>query len=200
MKLVRHPDQKKLVWKNGLGFTTQILIHPDDATLETFHYRINTARVTGNEAFSELPRVDRTLFIVDGVGLRLGAEGAAAEDVRPDSPPFRFAGDQATPCSLIDGPVVDFNIMTRRGHATHNAVRLPTPCPPSVRVSGHPGMLFCYRGSVTVEHAGERLTLESHDAALTYAEAETWTIDAQAGALLFLVGIFPTARSEHPNT
>lgn len=199
MNLVRHADQRKIVWKNGLGFTTQILIHPGDATLENFHYRINTAGVTGNEPFSELPLVDRTLFIVDGVGLRLGAAGATQE-VRPDSPPFRFTGDQATPSSLIDGPVVDFNIMTRRGHATHTAMRLPTPCPASIRVSGHPGMLFCHRGGATVEHDGERLTLSAHDAALTCADEETWTIDAQPGALLFLIGIFPTAGDERPKT
>ena len=46
-------------WKNGLGVTAQIAIHPPGATLADFTWRISSAEVRGSNPFSNFAGTPR---------------------------------------------------------------------------------------------------------------------------------------------
>jgi environmental stress-induced protein Ves len=49
--------------------------------------------------------------------MELSVAGAPAAVIEPFAP-FAFPGDAETGCRLLDGPVVNLNVMTRRGRAS----------------------------------------------------------------------------------
>jgi len=108
-------------WKNGLGHTDQIAIHPANADLRRGDYlwRVSTARIQQSAPFSVFPHHDRVLVILDGRGVRLShsfEEGESPEIVElPALEPYEFPGDISTRCDLLDGPVQDLSVFHRQG-------------------------------------------------------------------------------------
>jgi environmental stress-induced protein Ves len=126
---VRHlkpADYRAMPWKNGGGQTLEIALGPEGAGVEDFLWRLSIAQVAESGPFSAFPGVDRTLTVLKGDGLKLDFEEGA--DLVVDVPwqPASFDGGRACRCRLIGGAVEDFNVMTRRGRATHRvrALRL----------------------------------------------------------------------------
>jgi uncharacterized protein len=186
MRILRSNEHKTYEWKNGAGSTTQLLIHPPNASLDTFDYRINTARVTADEPFSRLPGVDRTMFILEGGGLRLTRDGKQV-DVTRSSPPFRFTGDTETEARLIDGPTVDFNIMTRSRYK-HEAARVKVAPRAELDVTGSPAVLLCYEGSVVLNMGENTATLGQMDVAVVdNASAGRWVLTADEPTTVYLI-------------
>ena len=117
-------DYPTTAWKNGGGTTRQILIAPPGATLEDFDYRISMASVASDGPFSHFPGVDRQLLLLDGKGLLLQRGDGSNSLLQIDSQPLAFAGEEAITSLLQDGPVTDFNVMTRRGRYRQQTERL----------------------------------------------------------------------------
>lgn len=112
-------------WKNGRGETIEIALSPHDATIDSFDWRISVATVGEDGPFSLFPGIDRTLLVLSGAGMELSGPASGRLTATPDAPPVRFAGEEPLQARLIDGPTVDFNVMTRRERAGHNVRRLP---------------------------------------------------------------------------
>ena len=111
------PDQyRRMVWKNGGGVTEQIATHPEDSALDTFDWRVSIAVVERDGPFSRFPGVDRTITLIEGAGMRLSGNG---RDVLLRTPfePHAFDGGDAVDCTLLSGPIRDFNAMFRRERA-----------------------------------------------------------------------------------
>ncbi|MFF1446840.1 HutD family protein [Streptomyces sp. NPDC058274] len=111
-------------WKNGGGVTREIAAWPPGADMAGFDWRVSLAEVGADGPFSAFPDVDRTLTLAEGAGMDLTVDGASrlvdTRDVPQD-----FRGDVPTDCRLLDGPVVNLNVMWRRGggrSAPHVAV------------------------------------------------------------------------------
>ena len=115
-RLLQPSDYVRMPWKDGGGVTAEIALHPPGASWETFEWRVSTAAIASDARFSSFPGVDRTLVLLDGAGLRLESDGQAVE-LRAPFEPYAFSGDDRIACTLLDGPVRDFNLMTRRGRA-----------------------------------------------------------------------------------
>lgn len=111
-------------WKNGGGTTTQLALHPPGAGMDSFSWRVSMARVASDGPFSAFPGVDRSLAIVDGAGLRISAQDMQGMALQPASRIFRFPGETPIFAMLPDGPVTDFNVMTRRGAWSHALDRI----------------------------------------------------------------------------
>ena len=107
-------------WKNGGGHTTEIAAHPAGSGFDSFVWRVSVAEVLHDGDFSPFAGVDRTLVLLAGAGMRLTGVGEPLE-LRTLFEPVRFSGDASLNCSLVDGPVRDFNLMVRR-HAAHGDV------------------------------------------------------------------------------
>ncbi len=120
-RLLKPADYVRMPWKNGGGHTTEIAAHPATATLDSFDWRVSIADVAAEGPFSRFPGVDRIIVLVAGAGMRLAGDAHDAE-LRAPFEPYAFSGDDALSCSLVDGPVRDFNLMLRRGRTQGRVV------------------------------------------------------------------------------
>lgn len=119
MRILRAADHRVMPWKNGGGSTTEVAISPAGAGLDTFDWRVSMAGVSEDGPFSCFPGIDRTLALLDGAGLVLEVEGRPSVTLAHQGEAASFPGDAATGARLVGGPILDLNIMTRRGRFTH---------------------------------------------------------------------------------
>lgn len=187
MRIFRASDHRRMPWKNGGGETTEIAVAPEGAGLDDFDWRVSMARVERDGPFSAFPGIDRTLSILEGEGLRLMVDGQPAVELAIGSEPFAFPADQPTDSTLLGGAVTDLNVMTRRAHLTHNVRRLHLSETAEIVLAARIALLFCHRGSVRI--SGEGVQLGPLDCLLTEIPPETWRIEVDGVAVLFLIEI-----------
>ncbi|MGW8783007.1 HutD/Ves family protein [Streptomyces sp. NPDC055796] len=113
VRILRAGDRAAVAWKNGGGVTREIAAWPEGASMADFGWRISLAEVAADGPFSAFPGVDRTLTLAEGAGMDLTVAGARRL-VDERYAPQDFPGDAPTDCRLLDGPVVNFNVMYRR--------------------------------------------------------------------------------------
>ncbi|GAA4841959.1 HutD family protein [Kitasatospora terrestris] len=152
LTLLRAADRVATAWLNGGGTTREIAGHPADAGPADFAWRASLADVARGGPFSRFPDSDRVLTVVDGEGVLLTVDGTEhhAEPYRP----FAFPGDADTDCRLPAGPVVAFNVMTRRGRARATVDLVRTARPVDVPADADV-LLVCLTGTAVV--GGTRL-------------------------------------------
>ncbi|WP_354639045.1 HutD family protein [Kitasatospora camelliae] len=168
VEVLRAAERPATPWLNGGGVTREVAGFPAGAGLTEFLWRVSLADVGQGGPFSRFEGVDRVITVVEGAGMALtvaGREHRLAEPYRP----FAFPGDADTGCELLAGPVVDFNVMTRRGRAEAvveiagqgRAVAVP---------EGAVLLAVCLAGTASLVGAGVRL--DRFDAALLRAGEE----------------------------
>lgn len=135
--ILRAATLRPVPWKNGGGVTTEYAVHPVGAGFDDFDWRISRANVASDGPFSRFPGIDRTLTVLSGAGIVLYFADRAVR-LTPRDPPFTFPGDVAVTGTLIDGPIDDLNIMTRRGRWQHRVDR----CQPGQSVTADTAFLF----------------------------------------------------------
>ncbi len=118
--LLEKKNFKRLTWKNGLGFTDEIAIHPEGADLRKgdFLWRISSARIEQASPFSVFPNHDRFLVVLSGGGVRLTHTFVEGEEEGVDVPlfyPYEFPGDVPSRCELTAGPITDLSVFIRKG-------------------------------------------------------------------------------------
>lgn len=119
MRFVRRSDLRAAPWKNGGGVTYELAAFPNGAGFEDFVWRLSLAQVAADGPFSAFPGIDRTLTLIEGAGIALDFSGAAVT-LAPGAAPFAFPGEAPVVGRLVEGAILDFNVMTRRGRAVHN--------------------------------------------------------------------------------
>ena len=107
-------------WANGGGVTSEI--HAEPSPGAPWGWRVSAADVSKDGPFSSLPGVDRHLLIVRGEGVLLSLHGAPEQRLDRDAPVLRFLGEQPVSSRLVNGPVLDLNLMVRRD-TYHGALR-----------------------------------------------------------------------------
>lgn len=117
LRVLRAADRTATAWKNGGGVTREIAASPGGSGTGDFTWRVSLAEVATDGPFSTFPGIDRTLTLLQGAGMDLTVAGAHRL-VDERFAPQDFAGDAPTDCRLLDGPVVNFNVMYRRGAVT----------------------------------------------------------------------------------
>ena len=111
LTIVRFGDAAVQPWKNGGGVTHELWRAPASGE---FNLRMSIATVATDGPFSLFPGVDRVLTLLEGNGFAL-AGPAGRREVTLVGQSIEFAGEQVWECSLLNGPVRDFNVMVRRG-------------------------------------------------------------------------------------
>ncbi len=142
-------------WKNGKGVTIEIAIHPADATIDNFDWRLSTASVDSDGPFSRFDGIERSLAVLEGDGIILTVEGMSEARLTGVSTPLSFAADSPTMARLIGSPITDLNAMSRRGRARHSLSRHEIAGSADLVVTGDDCIIFC--GSGAVEIAGQPL-------------------------------------------
>lgn len=100
-------------WKNGQGWTEEVLLLPDGADRDAFDLRISRAAIVDDAPFSAFPGVDRIITVIEGDGLVLefGDETVTLDRLAP----FRFDSGRA-PVGRPRGTAVRvLNVMAARG-------------------------------------------------------------------------------------
>lgn len=118
-RLLRNSDHRRMPWKNGGGETVEVIVHPEGASLSDFGWRVSMATVASDGPFSVFPGIDRTLAVLSGDGMDLSIEGLGDRLLTPVSTPLPFPADAPTSARLTGGPIIDLNVMTRRGAFQH---------------------------------------------------------------------------------
>ena len=110
-QVLRYAGYARMRWKNGAGWTSQILRVPD---ADDWDWRLSIAEIEADAPFSAFPGVDRELVLLSGNGLRLVFEDGESHELHPPHGALRFAGERACVGELLDGPTRDFNLMWKR--------------------------------------------------------------------------------------
>ncbi len=190
MYVLRPSDYRRMPWKNGGGETIEIAVAPEGAGMSDFDWRVSMARVDADGPFSTFPGIDRTLAILDGQGMVLTVGKAAPVTLLGSSPPHSFPADATTSASLIGGPVLDLNVMSRRGVLSHRVQRLDLVQATEIRLGGSVQLAFCTRGDVDIRVGSSRVGLSEGETLHRTGEAIDMVMHA-VGAIVFLVELGP---------
>jgi uncharacterized protein len=112
LQLIPAHEYRRERWRNGLGWTREILRSPQ--TGEDWDWRLSIAEIECDGPFSSFPGIERELVLLHGHGVRLRFDDGDVRDVEPPHGRVRFAGERGVSGELIDGPTHDFNLMWRR--------------------------------------------------------------------------------------
>ena len=155
-RLLKPSDYRAMPWKNGGGITTELLIEPEGATLETgFQWRLSMADVRTDGPFSAFPDCERTLMVMKGKGLELDFNGKGCKRLEAPYEPVRFPGEWHASGRLLDGPCRDFNVITHRSFTHQVCVLRPEP---RVVLPASPTLLaFCAQVRARVSPTGNLL-------------------------------------------
>ena len=116
--LIAVADLRAVPWKNGGGVTREIASHPDNASFDSFLWRISVADVAQAGPFSTFHNIDRTLVVTRGGPMILVDEADGETRRLSRWEPHRFSGETPIRAELPNGPTQDFNLMVRRGAGT----------------------------------------------------------------------------------
>ena len=109
--VLRASGYRRMRWKNGAGWTSEIIKVPD---ADDWEWRLSIAEIETDAPFSAFPGVERELVLLSGNGLRLRFDEGESHDLLPPHDRLRFAGERTAFGELIDGPTRDFNLMWKR--------------------------------------------------------------------------------------
>lgn len=112
IQLIPANEYQRTRWKNGLGWTREIIRYPnqDDA----WSWRLSIAEVDKDGPFSAFENIDRELILLSGEGMRLNFSDGESVSLNPPHDKHRFAGERELSAELISGPTQDFNVMWQR--------------------------------------------------------------------------------------
>lgn len=194
-------DYRRTRWRNGLGWTREILRRPD---ADGWNWRLSIAEIQGDMAFSEFPGVERMLVLLHGEGLQLQVdaatdaasnEAAAKVDTVEIASPhgrFRFAGERSVRALPSATPVHVFNLMWRREGVAADLWHRPLVG--SMVLFLEPGeqwVVFLIGGRATLsDGAGHRVALAAQDTAVVAAQAQArqrYLLDGGGEALLIRI-------------
>jgi len=120
--VLRASGYARMRWKNGAGWTSEILRVPDT---DDWDWRLSIAEIETDAPFSAFPGVERELVLLSGNGLRLRFDDGASHELLPPHDKLRFAGERNAFGELVDGPTRDFNLMWKRGAVDAQLWRRP---------------------------------------------------------------------------
>lgn len=114
-QLLEYAEFQPVPWKNGAGKTVTLAIHPADASMEDFAWRVSIAEMDEAVAYSLFPGVNRTQILLTGQGLHL--KGMQQYDLITAYDAVDFDGESVLSCEPISGTCRVLNIMVRRNLA-----------------------------------------------------------------------------------
>ncbi len=164
MRVLRRSDYRVVKWKNGLGETAEIAIHPANADLSNFEWRVSMATVATGGKFSEFPAIDRHLAILSGDGISLALGDQAPIKLTQDTPPLAFPGDVPASAELLGGKVTDLNAMARRGLGYKPSMkRIDLNGETTIEKTTRFLLIHCATGATDALGAGDTLIIDQNE-------------------------------------
>lgn len=153
-------------WANGRG--TSYEIASDRGGDDQWSWRLAMAPVYEDGPFSRIDCVNRSLAVVEGVGMVLSVDRKKLQ-CQPLQV-VQFRGEAVTDAMLLDGPITDINLMIRRNdaagemHIVHQSGALASASI-IVAVNG-PARVQCDEALVVLERHDAMLECDAHSLAL----------------------------------
>ena len=185
MRLLRAADRQARPWKNGGGVTREVAAWPPGAGFDDFAWRVSMAEVTADGPFSTFPDVDRILAVLQG-RLWLAVEGRPELTLSRETAPAVFPGDAAAYATLEVGPVLDLNLMSRRGTMRAGLARLDVLSPQDVDPLGASVLVIAAGAPLRVVSPTGACDLEGFDAVLFADASASLLVEAATPALAYL--------------
>lgn len=189
--LIPANEYRRERWKNGLGWTREIVRWPEEA--ETWDWRLSIAEVDKGGPFSTFSGVERELVLLSGEGMHLHFHDGEKIALLPPHDRHRFAGERVLNAELVSGPTQDFNFMWRRDRVEATLLHRPLVGPmvffaePGVRWAA-----YVLSGRAVVKDQLLPLAMEQGDTALIEPHREHGRINRvilEGGGELILVRI-----------
>jgi len=164
-QLLPAQDYRRERWRNGQGWTREILREPDS---DDFAWRASIAEIQQDTLFSAYPGYRRAQFLLQGQALRLGFTDGRRITLEAPHAATEFDGSEVLACHLPHGPVQVFNLIWNPQTIDALVMHRPLVGPmvflpkPGVRwlihlLAGH----ACSRGERTIQmNPGDSLLLE----------------------------------------
>jgi environmental stress-induced protein Ves len=194
MRILRSADYRRMPWKNGGGETREIAVWPAGAALNALEWRISLASVASDGPFSTFEGVTRTLCVIQGAGIELRVGNEPAVELRTSSEPYAFDGEVPTSASLLDGPIVDLNVMSRRGCFRHCISRHVIWGSRELLTAATSTVIFCQEGALLCTAASGSGRLEAEDCAFVEGARQAVRLEAarRTEALVIELYLEPT--------
>lgn len=122
MSIIRLRDCRATPWKNGMGRTRELAVHPPGAGMEDFIWRVSVAEVDSAAPFSAFAGIDRYIALLEGAGFTMTLDDDQTHALTTPFAPFAFPGEAQVTVELKSGPTRDFNLMLRRANASGELV------------------------------------------------------------------------------
>jgi uncharacterized protein len=193
VRVLRAGDRSATPWKNGGGVTREIAVFPPGAGLDTFDWRVSMATVSAGGPFSLFPGVDRVLAVLEGE-LTLRFEGGLKLNLSPAAPPAAFPGDVGVEAQTPPEPVIDLNVMSRRGRVRAVVTRLDFEGE-NVVTAAWRTLILSLDGGPRVGQGGAAHALERFDAVLVEQRAgEPIHLEAAGPASAYRIDFYRVGR------
>jgi environmental stress-induced protein Ves len=166
MRVLRSDEYVRMPWKNGGGETSEVAVSPSHASLDTLDWRISLASVATDGPFSKFRGVVRTLCVLEGAGIRLYVGGEQTQLLLESSDPYTFDGEIDTTATLVAGPIVDLNVMSRRSGFRHTVKRCERSEPLRIETGADWLIVFCHRGAAECNAGADTALLAFRDCAI----------------------------------
>jgi hypothetical protein len=173
-RILRAADRPAVPWRNGGGVTREVATDGADP----FRWRISIADVASDGPFSAFPGYHRTITVLRGAGMRLRIDGVE-HTIAARYAPFDFDGAADTTCTLLDGPVVDFNVIATEPAA----VRIVPAAAPVEVVTTGAAVVVVLENTLAVPGIG---ALHPFDA-VALDDAVRWTVTPTAAPAVLAV-------------
>ncbi|MDR7067768.1 environmental stress-induced protein Ves [Pseudoxanthomonas japonensis] len=186
-RLIPANEYRRERWKNGLGWTREIVRVPDS---DAWDWRLSIAEIERDAAFSSFPGIDRELVLLRGNGLRLVFGDGRAVELMPPHDRLRFAGEEVVTGELVDGMTHDFNLMWRRGRVRTELLHRPLVGP--MLFFTEPGVhwvIHLIAGQATFDTASDLGQLWTGDTAILVAGGARSRYALQGGGELLAIRI-----------
>lgn len=189
MRIIDRAGYRQMLWKNGAGTTTEIAVWPANATTDDFDWRISMARVGADGWFSKFPEIDRTLSVLEGEGIDLSICDTPPARLSPASSPYSFPADTPVFAKLVDGPIIDLNVMTRRGRFIHRLTMLETASPFIWQLQTWMTVVFCYTNTLHLDDGAHTKKLSPLDSAFCEIQNQPLRVTPEGRARIYFVEI-----------
>jgi hypothetical protein len=144
-------------WANGRGTSYEIASDRNESG--EWAWRLAMAPVNEDGPFSRIECVNRSLAVVEGAGIQLSVDRKKLQCLPMQV--VRFRGDAITEAKLLDGPIMDINLMVRRKEAEGEMAIVS-----DTGLLRGASMVIAVGGSAQVECGDSTIDLERHDSIL----------------------------------
>ncbi|MDR6982422.1 environmental stress-induced protein Ves [Rheinheimera pacifica] len=177
-------------WQNGGGITHQLCRQDDGQGLL---WRLSIAEVASDGPFSRFDNIDRIILLLTGEGFCLHGVGDNPQVLDTPLTPFAFAGETTIHCSLVNGAVRDFNLMTRRDTMQAQLQVLTIGSAVQTLPLSPQTLLYIASGSVNAVLGAKRITLEAQQTLSLNNETGNVQLSSSDAAEVIYIGLSGTS-------